>query len=364
MKSHAFIWICIPFAVLGCQHDSDSPQKVAPLLNAMPPQSVVTGKTLTILLCNDTRSANIVLTTDGTVGPNKNPYAELTPATFDASQGEFAWTPTDTEAGNYSVQFTATDETSAPVSVYQTVNITVYTPAQFGVRLFGEHCATCHGVNATGLSAKSVLLKTRDDIAHALDTITEMASLNNALTDEEIDWIGLGLASLRTHLAEHLGLDLTTTCDSCHDGEKASGKINVHIPTSSDCGMCHLPTAWSPTYFDHSSTSAACDSCHYSTSNRSSKPTTHISSTSVCSACHNTETWKPVISVDHAEVIGACDSCHNDQTATGKTTTHISTTLNCALCHLVSAWRPPYTDHTKLGDLPCVACHESKTAPI
>lgn len=266
MKSHALIWVCFTLAVLGCRHESDSQQEVSPLLNTIPGQSVVAGKTLTISLLDATNTASGVFTTDGTVGPNKNPYAELTPATFDASQGIFAWTPTDAEAGDYSVLFTATGESSAPASVSQTVNITVYTPAQFGMRLFGEHCATCHGVNATGLSAKAVLLKTRDDIAHALDSVPDMASLNTALTDEEIDWISLGLASLRARLAEHTGVDPTAACDGCHDGEKASGKTIIHIATTTDCRRCH-----------------------------------------------NTEIWIPVETVDHTQVFGTCVSCHDSK---------------------------------------------------
>lgn len=360
MKFRSLIWIFFTLAVLGCRHDSDSEQSeqnVSPLLNTIPEQSVVTGKTLTIRLRDDTGAVNVVFTTDGTVGPNKNPYAEQTPATFDAGQGIFAWTPTDAEAGDYSVQFTATDETSSPTSVNQTVSITVYTPAQFGMRLFGERCAACHGEDATGLSAKSILLKSRDDIALALDTVPEMAPLKAALTDEEIDWIGLGLAALRARLAEHAGVDPAATCESCHDGAKASGKNSPHIPTTSDCGLCHLPAAWVPTDFDHSSVSGACIACHWNPFGPS-LPSNHIASTSVCGACHGTDAWKPVTAVDHSQVIGTCASCHVGTAATGGRELHTFSDHVCEACHSTTAFVPALrVDHSHVIPNTCSSCH-------
>ncbi len=352
--------------MFGCQHESDSdstsPQSTVTLLSIIPEQTVVSGKTLTLTLHSETQPASITFSTDGTVGPDKNPYLEKTPATFDAARGEFAWTPTDAEAGVYSVRFVATDDTAEHATESQTVRITVYTLPQWGLRLFVEHCASCHGADATGLSAKPVLMKSRDEIATALKTVSDMAPLSAQFTDEQIDWLGAALASLRAHLAEHGGVDPSAKCGDCHDGEKGRGKSAAHIRTTMDCAGCHLPDAWSPTHFDHSATSGSCVSCHWSPFEQPPFPATHIAATTACGSCHSTDAWKPVRTVDHSQVIGTCASCHDGTAATARSVTHISTTSVCDSCHFTSAWSPVVVvDHKQVVGT-CVSCHDGTTA--
>ncbi|OLD08653.1 MAG: hypothetical protein AUI95_02635 [Crenarchaeota archaeon 13_1_40CM_3_52_4] len=60
-----------------------------------------------------------------------------TGASFDSSTGEFAWTPTSDETGNYSITFTATEGGTPPMEAGQTISIQVRAAP-------GQICLTCY----------------------------------------------------------------------------------------------------------------------------------------------------------------------------------------------------------------------------
>jgi len=87
------------------------------------------------------------------------------------------------------------------------------------------------------------------------------------------------------------------TCDSCHNGVIASGKSAVHINTSDLCEACHnvSPASWIPVAsaaVDHSQVIGSCDSCHDGISARGKLPT-HCPTTMACDSCHNTSSFIP-----------------------------------------------------------------------
>ena len=67
---------------------------------------------------------------------------------------------------------------------------------------------------------------------------------------------------------DHSNISRDTRCDSCHNGTDSIGKdakVNPpHIPTTDDCRVCHNTTSFAGATFDHSNVSGntRCDSCH------------------------------------------------------------------------------------------------------
>lgn len=87
--------------------------------------AVALAATSITVMATDPDGDTVTLSTDGTVGPNSDPYSASSPATFNTATGVFAWTPGETDVGDYSVQFTATDDQTPPLSVSQTITISV-----------------------------------------------------------------------------------------------------------------------------------------------------------------------------------------------------------------------------------------------
>jgi len=140
------------------------------------------------------------------------------------------------------------------------------------------------------------------------------------------------------------------TCESCHDGVRASGKSPSHVVTTRQCNVCHTTDAWVP----------AVDPATVR-----EKPVNHLPTSSECVACHGVD-WLQVVVVDHTQVIGTCVSCHDGVQASGKPPQHIASSDVCDACHEVfpANWRPvtgPAVDHTQvLGT--CVSCHDGVQA--
>ena len=85
--------------------------------------------------------------------------------------------------------------------------------------------------------------------------------------------------------------------------------------------------------FGHVGIRENCQSCHNG-QQATGRPANHISSTDNCITCHEVQRWVPAINVDHNEVVGTCNDCHNNIIVFGKSEIHIATELSCNECHV------------------------------
>ncbi|MDQ7008645.1 MAG: cytochrome c3 family protein, partial [Acidobacteriota bacterium] len=99
------------------------------------------------------------------------------------------------------------------------------------------------------------------------------------------------------------------TCESCHDGRRATGKGPRHLATAQGCDSCHTPTGWRRTTFHHPAVTGNCVSCHNGSVARG-KSASHIPSSDRCESCHAIGSWK-VAHFTHPLVTGNCARCHN-----------------------------------------------------
>jgi mono/diheme cytochrome c family protein len=129
----------------------------APSINAIGSQTVTAGGTLSFtVIANDPNGFNITLSADGTVGPNNNPFAAG--ASFNTSNGAFTWNTDAMDVGNYSVQFTATNNATPPLSTSTNVAINVLAvSSNTGEDLYNQHCQSCHGTNGVGGSRAGIV---------------------------------------------------------------------------------------------------------------------------------------------------------------------------------------------------------------
>ena len=184
-------------------------------------------------------------------------------------------------------------------------------------------------------------------------------------------------------------------CSDCHDGVTATGKSNLHIPTTQECSDCHkstihfVPLSDGAT-FDHSTATEPCSACHNGTiatgTDSDPNPTGHPSITTECNACHTTTTFSTPFP-NHADprvvVPGTCGSagCHdgssfaNGAQITGENSAphpHIDTGSSpaCDLCHNTTSYNMGGVfSHSVLGQLPsngitvsCSTCHDGLNA--
>lgn len=141
---------------------------------------------------------SVSFSTDGTAGPDANPYAVAdNPATFDETTGQFNWTPGASHAGGYSVRFIATTDETEPRSASESINITVWSE---GRKLFEENCAVCHGFDASGASGsnnRNIQGESAATIQAAIDlNVSAMSAFRNQFTSAQIQAIADYLATL------------------------------------------------------------------------------------------------------------------------------------------------------------------------
>jgi len=175
---------------------------------------------------------------------------------------------------------------------------------------------------------------------------------SNEICDDchtEVSWAGARM----DHVA------ITGSCQTCHDGRKATGKTGNHIQSNNNCDECHRTIAWVPARFDHSNVTGSCFSCHNGTTARG-KPGNHVQSSNTCDDCHRTTAWVPA-GFDHSNVTGSCFNCHNGTQARGKPNNHIASDNLCENCHRTTAWIPASFDHSNVTTA-CSGCHNGTTA--
>lgn len=214
-----------------------------------------------------------------------------------------------------------------------------------------DKCTDCHnGTNATGKPQNHLAYNAGVDCSSCHTTIT---------------W--------RPANFQHA--DVSTSCFMCHNGTTAiftgplTTKSNNHIPAGTDCETCHSTSTWK-TVFDHSTIGAkTCESCHdgITASGKLSVSGKHLTTPDTCISCHITSSWT-AIKFDHSIVSPACFTCHNGTTtiSTGALKTkglnHIPTTKGCETCHSsFVAWTAIF-DHSNIGGQACFACHNGTNA--
>jgi mono/diheme cytochrome c family protein len=157
----------------------------APVLSAVNNKSVLAGSTLSFTVsATDPDGDDITYTADGTVGPNANPFATNPPAVFDMSGRSFSWTPQSAQAGNYSVRFTATDNSTDALSDSETITITVQDQIAYGASLYADYCESCHGPSGRNGSATLVAGAVEADITFAIDNVGAMSGLSSLSTSD------------------------------------------------------------------------------------------------------------------------------------------------------------------------------------
>ena len=129
----------------------------APSINAIGSPTVTAGGTLSFtVIANDPNGFNITLSADGTIGPNNNPFSAG--ASFNTSNGAFTWNTDAMDVGNYSVQFTATNDANPPLSTSTNVAISVLAvSSNTGEDLYNQYCQSCHGTNGVGGSRAGIV---------------------------------------------------------------------------------------------------------------------------------------------------------------------------------------------------------------
>jgi hypothetical protein len=259
MKAFVIMVFCV---VLGaCKQDSKTTDNTAPVLNGIGNKELAVGDTLSLVLqATDADGDELRYTSDGTVGPDKDPYAQTTPAVFDSSAAKFEWTPTSTELGDYSLQFTVTDSTGQPLSASETISISVMTTSDYGGALYAKYCVTCHGVDGTGGGA-NIRGKTAVAISTALQNVIVMQPLQDVLNTHDIEHLAERLAHM-----PHILYELSLACVACHDGAPLAGKSIGHARTTDHCAACHTLDTWRVLKMDHTQLDLprTCADCHSS----------------------------------------------------------------------------------------------------
>lgn len=237
LDMQTFAIIVLGLVLAGCEPENNS----APLLNSIGSQSIAVGDSFSLTLqATDANGDALHYASDGTVGPGKNPYLQTTPAVFDISTATFQWTPTTTELGDYSLQFTVTDAAGRPLSARETISITVLTTNDYGYALYTQHCATCHAVDGTGGSGPNIRGKDAAAISTALLAVSSMSSLQAMLSTRDVEHIAEYIENFA-----HIQFDAAVACSACHDKALVQSRIN-HSFVSDQCAACHTVDAWQP----------------------------------------------------------------------------------------------------------------------
>jgi len=209
-------------------------------------------------------------------------------------------------------------------------------PARFSHENITGRCDSCHnGQDATGKHATH--LSTTQDCGECHQTVT---------------WSG----------GSFNHINITGRCDACHINDKPGN----HIQTSGDCGDCHSTNTWITGGFNHDNIGGRrCDSCHNGQV-ATGKSAQHVLTSDDCGTCHNTATWLAV-NFDHSRVTGSCNNCHLSH----KPNNHFITSRECDACHITTNWITTHYSHSS-GNYPgdhrsgvnCINCHTSNSEVI
>ncbi|NOX42506.1 MAG: hypothetical protein GXP19_02050 [Gammaproteobacteria bacterium] len=373
MKIKYFLFVILVSSLVACGGSGGSSISTpvpdgngtnsAPELTPIASKNAVTSNLLRLELDGtDIDGDNLAFSVDVTVGTFNDPFSQSTPAVFDAANGIFEWTPTGTEIGQYSVQFTVTENTTQALSTSIVVDINVDTIGSFGQTHYATYCASCHGIDGTGMTGPDIRLKTDVDITNALNDVTAMQNVASQIDQPQIDSIAYHVLTQFSDTDFHSQFDLSNGCAGCHDGFESFGQPTTHISAKEVCQACHNTTSFAPANIvDHNQVIGVCANCHNGTI-AMDKKIGHINTNNNCEACHNTTAFIQVSAVNHAAVIGACIDCHNGTIAMAKSGMHISTNNMCNACHSTVIFNLNKTIAHQNAFGFCGDCHNNVTA--
>jgi predicted CXXCH cytochrome family protein len=222
-------------------------------------------------------------------------------------------------------------------------------------------CAACHNGSYLSQGVTGALAKPATHLLTSAQCSTCHTNTSNYTT-----WAGVTY--------NHTGV-VAGTCANCHNGAQATGKSNLHIPTSVACDTCHTNfTAFIPATMNHASAgyglnTHTCSSCHnggFTGANAQAKSANHVATVAECDTCHTSLTSWATVTYDHAAngiSIGghtcANAGCHTSGgSGLPMPTTHIAPPSGsfCDSCHTnFTAFRPAVMNHT--GVTTCTSCH-------
>jgi hypothetical protein len=228
----------------------------------------------------------------------------------------------------------------------------------------GNDCHLCHTAGVAWVPAifdhSNVTQSTRCDSCHNGNNATgKDAKVNPAHIPTTQDCRQChNTTSFAGATFDHQGI--TNNCGSCHNGDTATGKNNNHVPTNADCVECHQTTGFIPATFDHAGITNNCASCHDGVlaTGKTDAPTPHIETNQDCGVCHTIgDTFVGGI-FDHSGITNNCarSGCHGSG-ATGKPQTHVPTTLDCSNCHTTATFVGASWFHDASTRGRCLDCH-------
>ncbi len=225
-------------------------------------------------------------------------------------------------------------------------NTTAFAGAKYDHSLITGSCTSCHnGTTAPGKTTNHVPTLEDCGVCHVTTGFLPASFSHQGIVDN---------------------------CSSCHDTGLAKPKSLTHVTTGQDCGVCHNTTAFIPATIDHSGPDVVgnrCDSCHngeIATGLIDATPP-HIATSLDCSSCHTTATFAGGSWIHDSAAANNCDSCHSSGGgATPKSSGHLSTNEQCDVCHTTNGWGPTSFSHSSEGNYPgdhrsnlgCTSCHK------
>ena len=223
--------------------------------------------------------------------------------------------------------------TTDPCEVCHTNTVTFYGARYNHGKAVSHQCTTCHnGFNATGRPSSH--------------TSVNKASKSCDYCHRTYAWLP----------ASWNHFDTTSSCVTCHvTGGEGAAYVKVAIAGTTpeafahnaqnngiSCNSCHRSySTWYGATYDHGAAGSVCDSCHDGAKATGKiQKSGHAVTTDQCSACHTgTTTWlgalgaKPANHIPYNTGVG-CASCHvGGSVTTGSTLHAYVTSYTCNNCH-------------------------------
>jgi hypothetical protein len=172
-------------------------------------------------------------------------------------------------------------------------------------RKAGEDCISCHTKSYSKWSGAAA--RVRPLMRGAAGTISQRFLPGAGLT--------AGVLGGDSSVFSHAGVT-GGQCQTCHNGQLATGLPPVHTQTRLSCDNCHRTTAWKPAQFSHQGVlQGQCLTCHNNVA-ASGRPAGHFVTTRSCDTCHKTVAWVPV-AYTHVSPLyqvqpgsSSCVACH------------------------------------------------------
>lgn len=143
----------------ACGSDSDDAPAVdpdAPVLDAIGDRTINQGDSFGFIIsASDQNDEDGLKFTVSAVNDSAYPGDDTeNPATLgedeeDARSAFFSWTPNSTTSGEYTLEFTVTDDSEKTLSDSETITISVVSTVAQGRAIYQTSCGSCHGFEGT-----------------------------------------------------------------------------------------------------------------------------------------------------------------------------------------------------------------------